>query len=113
MASDLRFSYSSLYLGHHKTAPSGPQIPQLHMEGTHGIRYPEKNRGHTASDLGFSYLSLYQDPLSNDPGTFQFSTEGAFGISIILPEAGLHPSSGKAKLTSGPILENSQFLGGY
>ena len=84
------------------------------MEGANGIRFPgKKNRGHTASDLGFSYLSLYQDSLSNDPGTFIFSPEGAFRISIRLPEASLHQSSGKEKLTSGPILEVSQFLGGY
>ena len=61
------------------------------MEGANGIRFPgKKNRGHTASDLGFSYLSLYQDSLSNVPGTFKFSPEGAFGISIRLLEAGLH-----------------------
>ena len=32
-----------------------------------GLGFQKKNRGHTASDLGFSYLSLYQDPLSNEP----------------------------------------------
>ena len=79
-----------------------------------GLGFQEKkNRGHKASDLGFSYLSLYQDSLSNDPGTFIFSPEGAFGITIRLPEACLHQSSGKAKLTSSPILEVRLFIGGY
>ena len=84
------------------------------MEGANGIRCPEKkSRGHTAPDLGFPYTSLYQDSLCNHRGTFKFSPEVAFGISMRLPEAGLHQSSGKAKLTSGPILEVSQFLAGY
>ena len=91
MASDLRFSYSGLYLRPHKTSTSGQKGSRLCMEGANGIRFPgKKNRGHTASDLGFSYLSLYQDSLSNVPGTFKFSPEGAFGISIRLLEAGLH-----------------------
>ena len=30
--------------GSRKTAPNGPQTPQLHMEGANGIRFPgEKN----------------------------------------------------------------------
>ena len=47
-----------------------------------------------------------------DPRTFKFSLGGTFGISIRLLEAGLHQSSEKAKLTAGPVLEVSQFLGG-
>ena len=42
MASDLRFSYSGLYLKSHKTAPSGPQTLQLHMEGANGIWFPKR-----------------------------------------------------------------------
>ena len=78
-----------------------------------GLGVQKKYRGHTASDLGFSYTSIYQESLCNHCGTFKFSPEGAFGISMRLPEAGLHQSSGKAKLTSGRILEVSQFLAGY
>ena len=113
LASDLGFSYSGLYQRFNKMSTSGPNGPRFCMEGINGIRCPgKKNRGHTASDLRFWSSSLYPDLLSNDPGTFKSSPGGTFGISITLPEAGLHQSSGKAKLTTGPVLKVSQFLRG-
>ena len=112
-ASDLGFSYSSLYQRFNKMSTSGPNGLRFCMEGINGIRCPgKKNWGHTASDLRFWSSSLYRDLLSNDPGTIKSILGGTFGISITLPEADLHQSSGKAKLITGPVLEVSQFLRG-
>ena len=42
-----------------------------------------------------------------DHVTPRISLKGTFGISTRLPEAGLHQSSTKAKLTTGSVLEVS------
>ena len=65
-------------------APSGRNWPKLCMEGTNGIRFPgKKNVSHPASDLGFSYSSLYQrfnKMSTSGPNGPRFCMEGINGI---------------------------------
>ena len=84
MASDLRFSYASLYgRSHNQPVDYWDQdcAWRVHM----GLGFiKKKNGGHMASDLGLSYSGLYKRSVI-DPVTFIFKLEGTFGISTPLP----------------------------
>ena len=110
MASDLELSNSGLY----KRSVIDPVTFRFKLEGTFGISTDcQKLTSISQVQRPNSLLAQFWRSANIleviEPVTPRFSPEGTFGISTRLPEAGLHQSSGKAKLTTGPVLEVSKF----